>query len=51
MAYVYSRLAGDAAKKLKHGIQTDGTIIFTLVEEILEILRLAYGDIDPVYTA
>ena len=51
MAYVYSRLAGDAAKQLKHGIQTDGTVTFTSVEEMLEILRLAYGDIDPVHTA
>jgi hypothetical protein len=36
---------------LKHGIKDDGIITFALVEEMLQILRQAYGDIDPVFTA
>ncbi len=51
MAYVYSCLEGLAAGQLTHGIKADGTITFTSVEEMLQILRQAYGDIDPVYTA
>ena len=51
MAYVYSRLEGLAAGQLTHGIKADGTITFTSVEEMLQILRQAYRDIDPVYTA
>jgi hypothetical protein len=51
MAYTYSRLEGKAAGQLKHGIKDDGTITFTSVEEMLQILRQAYGDIDPVFTA
>ena len=51
MAYIYSWLEGKAAGQLKHGISDDGTITFTTVEEMLQILRQAYGDIDLVYTA
>ena len=51
MAYIYSRLEGKATGQLKHGISDDGTITFTTVEEMLQILRQAYGDIDLVYTA
>jgi len=51
MAYVYSRLEGKAAGQLKHGIKDDGTITFASVEDMLQILRQAYGDIDPVSTA
>jgi hypothetical protein len=51
MAYIYSRLEGKAAGQLKHGISDDGTITFTTVEEMLQILRQAYGDIDLVHTA
>lgn len=51
MAYTYSRLEGKAAGQLKHGIKDDGTITFTSVEEMLQILRQAYRDINPVFTA
>ena len=51
MAYTYSRLEGKAAGQLKHGIKDDGIITFASVEEMLQILRQAYGDIDPVFTA
>ena len=51
MAYTYSRLEGKAAGQLKHGIKADGTILFTSVEEMLQILRQLYGDVDPTFTA
>ena len=51
MAYVYSRLEGTAAGQLKHRIIADGTITFGSVEEMLQILQQAYGDINPVHTA
>jgi hypothetical protein len=51
MAYTYSRLEGKAAGQLKHRIKDDGTITFALVEEMLQILRQAYKDINPVFTA
>ena len=51
MAYVYSRLEGKAAGQLKHGILADETITFASVEEMLHILRQAYGDTNPAQTA
>ena len=51
MAYTYSRLEGKAAGQLKHRIRTDGTITFESVEEILQILRQSYGDVDPAFSA
>jgi hypothetical protein len=50
MAYTYSRLEGKAAGQLKHGIKNDGTITFAPVKEMLQILRQAYKDVDPVFT-
>jgi hypothetical protein len=51
MAYIYSQLEGKAAGQVQHGISNDGTITFASEEEMLQILRQAYGDIDPVHTA
>jgi hypothetical protein len=51
MIYFTSRLAGNAHGQIEYAIQPNGSISLTGVEEIVNILKAAYGDANEQHTA
>ena len=51
LAYFISRLAGGALKQVKFGITERGDFTFKDVDEVVQLLKTAYGDHDPQATA